>query len=320
MPKDLAIIIPVYNEKDNLVELHQRLTKVMTSLGRSYDLIFVNDGSEDGSGQVIKSLSSADNNVLFIDFTRNFGHQVAVSAGLNYCDAKSVVTIDADLQDPPELITDLLIEYDKGYEVVNAKRIDRQGESFLKKLTAKLYYRILRRLVPFEIPLDTGDYRIMSHKVVEALRQMPEQNKYLRGQIAWLGFSTSFVEYKRASRRNGESGYTYSKMFKLAIDGITGFSDRPLWLVSRMGFVIAFLSFMFIVFAIFSHFILKQTITGWTSIIVSATFLGGIQLFSLGIIGEYIARINTNVKKRPLYTVRSTNISRSKTNNPNNFE
>lgn len=309
MLKDIAVVIPVFNEKDNLQELYSRLVKVVSSISNSYELIFVNDGSTDGSAEIIRDLADKDDQVYFIYLTRNYGHQIAVSAGLNHCNSKTVVTIDADLQDPPELILELYAEFNKGFEVVNAKRIQRKGESFMKKMTAKFYYRILRRLVPFEIPLDTGDYRIISKKVVDELKQMPEQNKYIRGQIAWLGFSTTSVQYSRESRKHGETGYTYSKMFKLAIDGVTGFSDSPLWLVSRMGFVIAFLSFLFIIFAIFSHFVLEQTITGWTSIIVSATFLGGIQLFSIGIIGEYIARINSNVKNRPLYVVKTSNIN-----------
>jgi dolichol-phosphate mannosyltransferase len=318
MSKDVAVIIPVYNEKDNLNELTSRLLKTVSSLTRHFEIIFVNDGSDDGSLEAIKALSQQHNEIFYINLTRNYGHQVAVSAGLKYCNSEAVITIDADLQDPPELITEMFKEYEKGYDVVNARRKQRKGESLLKRGTAKLYYRLLKRLVPFEIPLDTGDYRLISKKVVEALNQMPEQNKYLRGQIAWLGFKTSTVAYERESRKYGESGYTYSKMFKLAIDGITGYSDSPLWLVSRMGFVIALLSFLFIIYAIFAHFVLEQTITGWTSIIVSATFLGGIQLFSIGIIGEYIARINTNVKRRPLFMVESTNMEsqNAKSSNP----
>lgn len=308
MIKDLAIVIPVYNERGNLEELVSRLEGTLNELSLSFEIILVNDGSSDDSLTVIKSLSLLKPYVFYINLTRNYGHQVAVSAGLLYAKAKAVVTIDADLQDPPELLVELVSEFEKGFDVVNAKRNDRKGESFMKRGTAKLYYRLLKRLVPFEIPLDTGDYRLISKKVVDALNDMPEQNKYLRGQIAWLGFKTSSISYEREKRKHGTSGYTYGKMFKLAIDGITGYSDWPLWLVSRLGFLIAFLSFLFILYAIFSHFVLEQTITGWTSIIVSATFLGGIQLFSIGIIGEYIARINTNVKKRPLFMVESTNL------------
>ena len=308
MSSDLAVIIPVFNEKDNLKELLDRTIKVLKNITSDFQVIFVNDGSTDGSFEIIRTLADTYEQVFFLNLTRNYGHQVAVSAGLQYVNARAVITIDADLQDPPELISELYSQFEQGFDVVNAKRKDRKGESLMKKGTAKLYYRLLKRLVPFEIPLDTGDYRLISRKVVDALNTMPEQNKYLRGQIAWLGFKTSSVLYERDSRKYGKSGYTYSKMFKLAIDGITGYSDRPLWLVSRMGFIIALLSFLFIIYAIFAYFVLEATITGWTSIIVSATFLGGIQLFSIGIIGEYIARINTNVKRRPLFMVESTNL------------
>jgi glycosyltransferase involved in cell wall biosynthesis len=313
MAKDLAIVIPVYNEVDNLNEMLRRLLQSIKGITTSFEIIFVNDGSTDGSDQVIGELCRNKPQVFFVNLTRNYGHQVAISAGLNYCNARAVITIDADLQDPPELIKDLYTEHLKGFDVVNAKRANRRGESVIKRGTAKLYYRLLKRIVPFEIPLDTGDFRLISKKVVDALNTMPEQNRYLRGQIAWMGYKTSSIIYERDSRKRGESGYTYGKMFKLAVDGITGFSDRPLWLVSRMGFIIALLSFLFIIYAIFAHFIMEQTITGWTSIIVSATFLGGIQLFSIGIIGEYIARINANVKQRPMYMVESSNIESIKT-------
>jgi dolichol-phosphate mannosyltransferase len=309
MTKDLAVIIPVYNERDNLNELLERLMATLRQISENFAIVFVNDGSSDGSFEIIQQFTDKYPFVYYVNLTRNYGHQVAVSAGLVYARAEATVIIDADLQDPPELILDLYEQYKLGFDVVNAKRKVRKGESFMKRMTAKLYYRILKRLVPFEIPLDTGDYRLISKKVVTALNAMPEQNKYLRGQIAWMGFKTTHVMYERDSRKHGESGYTYGKMFKLAMDGITGYSDRPLWLVSRMGFIIAMLSFVFILYAIFAHYILQRTITGWTSIIVSATFLGGIQLFSIGIIGEYIARINTNVKKRPLFMVDATNLS-----------
>ncbi|MEM1002984.1 MAG: glycosyltransferase family 2 protein [Bacteroidota bacterium] len=312
MTKDLGVIIPVFNEKNNLEELLNRVLITLKNITSSFQVVIVNDGSDDGSLDLIMAFSKKHEQVNYVNLTRNYGHQVAISAGIFYSNAEATVIIDADLQDPPELIPQLYEEYQNGFDVVNAKRKERKGESFMKRTTARLYYRLLKRLVPFEISLDTGDYRLISKKVVNALNTMPEQNKYLRGQIAWLGYKTTNVLYERDSRKYGESGYTYGKMFKLAIDGITGYSDRPLWLVSRMGFVISFLSFLIILYAIFAHFVLERTITGWTSIIVSASFLGGIQLFSIGIIGEYIARINTNVKRRPLFMVESSDISTTK--------
>jgi glycosyltransferase involved in cell wall biosynthesis len=306
--KDISIIVPVYNEFANIKELHKRLTNTVFNITDSYEVIFVNDGSKDDSLLTLIDLSRQDDKVFFVNLTRNFGHQTAVSAGLSYCNAKAVIIIDADLQDPPELISELYTEHKKGFDVVYAKRRTRKGETALKKLTAKLYYRILRKMVPFEIPLDAGDFRLISKKVVDALNTMPEQNKFLRGQIAWLGFKYSYVLFDRESRKNGKSSYTYNLMFRLALDGITSFSDKPLLWVSRLGFLISFFAFLLIVMAAISHFILERTITGWTSLIISAAFLGGIQLLSIGVIGEYISRINKNTKERPLFIVDATNV------------
>ncbi|WP_299111794.1 glycosyltransferase family 2 protein [uncultured Winogradskyella sp.] len=308
LENDISIIVPVYNEEGNLSELYNRLTKTLESISNKYQIIFVNDGSNDDS--FVKILAFAENNpkVFYLNLSRNFGHQIAVSAGLEYCNAKCTVIIDSDLQDPPELISELYAKYREGFDVVYAKRKKRKGESFLKKLTAKLYYRLLKRWVSFEIPLDAGDFRLISKKVVNAINNMPEQNKFLRAQIAWLGFKQTNVLFNRETRKHGESGYSYSKMFRLAFDGITGFSDKPLLYVSRLGFVISIFSFLVIIYAIFSHYVLKETITGWTSLIISAAFIGGIQLLSIGVIGEYISRINTNVKGRPLYIIDATNI------------
>ncbi|WP_179344015.1 glycosyltransferase family 2 protein [Winogradskyella ursingii] len=305
---DISIIVPVYNESENLRTLYSRLLEVVKSLQVTYQIIFIDDCSGDDSMAKILKISRENPNVYFLSLTRNFGHQVAVSAGLNYCNAEAVVIIDADLQDPPEIILDLYREHQKGFDVVYAKRAKRKGESLLKKITAKLYYRLLKRLVTFKIPLDAGDFRLISKKVVDALNQMPEHNKFLRGQIAWLGFKESYVVFDRDTRKHGKSGYSFGKMMRLAFDGITGFSDKPLLFVSRLGFIISLFSFLIIVYAAFSHFVLEKTITGWTSLIICVAFVGGIQLLSIGVIGEYISRINSNVQKRPLYIVNSTNI------------
>ena len=304
----ISIIVPVYNESGNLEVFYDRLEKSISEITQSYQIIFVNDGSTDDSLLKIIELSIKNKNVFYINLSRNFGHQIAVSAGLEYSDAKCTVIIDSDLQDPPELITKLYEKYKEGFDVVYAKRKKRKGESFLKRLTAKVYYRLLKKIVSFEIPLDAGDFRLLSKKVVDAINKMPEQNKFLRAQIAWLGFKQTFVLFDRDSRNQGKSGYTYGKMIRLAFDGITGFSDKPLLFVSRLGFIISCFSFLVIIYAIFSHYVLEQTITGWTSLIISAAFIGGIQLLSIGVIGEYISRINVNVKRRPLFIVDSTNI------------
>ena len=304
----ISIIVPVYNESGNLEVFYDRLEKSISEITQSYQIIFVNDGSTDDSLLKIIELSIKNKNVFYINLSRNFGHQIAVSAGLEYSDAKCTVIIDSDLQDPPELITKLYEKYKEGFDVVYAKRKKRKGESFLKRITAKVYYRLLKKIVSFEIPLDAGDFRLLSKKVVDAINKMPEQNKFLRAQIAWLGFKQTFVLFDRDTRNQGKSGYTYGKMIRLAFDGITGFSDKPLLFVSRLGFIISCFSFLVIIYAIFSHYVLEQTITGWTSLIISAAFIGGIQLLSIGVIGEYISRINVNVKRRPLFIVDSTNI------------
>ena len=223
-----------------------------------------------------------------------------------------MVIIDGDLQDPPEVIPELYEKHKSGYDVVYARRSERKGETWFKRATAKLFYRVLRRSTAIDIPLDTGDFRLIDRKVVDALKKMPEQNKFLRGQIAWLGFRQGEVLFSRDKRRYGKTGYPLSKMLRFAMDGITAFSDRPLKLVTAMGFAISFLSFVIIIYAMYSHFVLLRTITGWTSLIISSTFIGGVQLLSIGIIGEYISRMNKNILNRPLYVVESSNLESNK--------
>ncbi len=303
----ISVVVPVFNEEAIIAELYERLLKSVTKVSDNYEIIFVNDGSFDDSIEEIKKIAGKNKKVFFINFSKNFGHQVAVTAGLNHSNGLTTVIIDADLQDPPELIPELYKKHKEGYNVVYAKRKKRKGETFFKLITAKLFYRILRSLTSTNIPLDTGDFRLIDKKVLRALKSMPEQNKFLRGQIAWVGFKQGFVEYDRDPRTTGETGYSISKMFKFAMDGITGFSDKPLLFVSRMGIVMSFVSFCIIIYALFSYFVLDKTITGWTSIIVSTMFIGGIQLISIGIIGEYISRINKNILNRPLYIIEDTN-------------
>jgi polyisoprenyl-phosphate glycosyltransferase len=219
-----------------------------------------------------------------------------------------VVIIDADLQDPPELIPELYKKYKEGYEVVYAKRAKRKEEKWFKLVTAKIFYRILERVTTIKIPVDTGDFRLMDRKIVDYLKLMPEQNKFLRGQIAWLGFRQTALEYVRDERKYGQTGYPFKKMLRFALDGITSFSDKPLSLVTQSGIFISLLSFVAILYTLYGHFFLKTTITGWTSLIISTMFFGGIQLISIGIIGLYVSRINKNVINRPLYIVEKTNL------------
>ena len=306
--KDLTLIIPIYNEEKNIKVLYERLSKVIESLNLDAEYIFINDGSKDNSLLLIKELAANYETVKFIDFSRNFGHQVAVTAGLDKSIGKAVVIIDADLQDPPELIKDLYEKYKTGYEVVYAKRKVRQGESFMKKFTAQMFYKILGRITSISIPVDTGDFRIIDRKVVEILNQMPEQQKFLRGQISWVGFNQTYLEYERKERFAGETGYTYRKMIRFALDGITSFSNLPLRFASITGFLVSGISFLLILYALYSRFITKDYEPGWTSLMLAVTFIGGVQLIGIGIIGEYISRLSANVRNRPLYIINETNI------------
>lgn len=307
-PVDISVIIPIYNEEQVIPELYQRLKTTLNKISVNHELIFINDGSKDNSFFEILELAKKDSKVFFINFSRNFGHQIAVTAGIEATRGKSTVVIDGDLQDPPELIIEMHQKLQEGFEVVYAQRAYRKGESLLKTTTASLFYRTLKKLTSFEIPVDTGDFRIVHYKVITYLRQMPEQNKFIRAQVSWLGFKQACVQFNRDKRKYGKTGYSYTKLIQMALDGITGFSDKPLQIVTKLGFIILIISFLVILYALISLFVLEQKIAGWTSLIISSMFLGGIQLFSIGIIGEYISRINKNVMNRPLYIVSESNL------------
>lgn len=307
---DFSVIIPVFNEEKNVNRLYERLLAVVNTLGVQYELIFINDGSKDKTLEQVKWLAQQNPSVKYIDFSRNFGHQVAVTAGLNLCRGNRVVIIDADLQDPPELIADMNSRMDEGYSVVYAKRRKREGESFFKLITAKLFYRLLASVTSIDIPLDTGDFRMMDRKVVDTLNQMPEHHKFIRGMVSWIGFNQTYVEYDRDKRFAGETGYTFRKMLRFAIDGITGFSNLPLKMATYIGFFFSGISFLFILYALYSKFFSGEYVQGWASIMISILFIGGIQLICLGLIGEYLIRMDANIRQRPLYIVNETNIRR----------
>jgi dolichol-phosphate mannosyltransferase len=308
MSIELSIIIPIYNEEGNIPILYNRLKSVADGIGVSYELIFINDGSKDASLPLIISLANQDANVKYINFSRNFGHQIAVTAGIDHCSGNAIAIIDADLQDPPELIQDLYNKMKDGFQVVYARRNSRSGESFMKKFTAKMFYRILARITSIKIPVDTGDFRIMDRKIVEVLKQMPEQQKYLRGQIAWAGFNQTYIMYDRNERNSGETGYTYKKMIRLALDGITGFSNLPLKIATLAGFVVSGIAFIISLYALYSRFVSKDYVPGWTSLILAVLFIGGVQLITIGLIGEYISRMSANVRNRPLYIISNKNL------------
>jgi len=306
---DLSVVIPIYNEQENIQLLYTRVKGVLDNMRVSYELVFVNDGSKDLSLSLIEGLAVKDSKVKYIDFSRNFGHQIAVTAGLDHSIGNRVVIIDADLQDPPELIPEMYRRMDDNFQVVYARRRSRKGESFLKKITAKLFYRTLSSITAIDIPLDTGDFRIIDRKVVDVLKSMPEQQKFLRGQISWIGFNQTYIEYDREERHGGQTGYTYKKMFRFALDGITSFSNLPLKVASLMGFIVSGIAFVIMLYALYIRFFHNDYVQGWTSMILSIMFIGGIQLICVGIIGEYISRISTNIRQRPLYITNKTNIT-----------
>lgn len=303
----ISIIIPVFNEEQVVVEMITRLHKCVSGMKVIYEMIFVNDGSSDSTLALLKEQANKDSSVRFVSFSRNFGHQNAVMAGIVHSRGEAIVIIDGDLQDPPELIPEMYAKYQEGYKVVYAKRKQRLGESVFKKATAKLFYKLLKKITSFNIPVDTGDFRLISREVADHLVNMGEGSKFLRGQIAWLGFKQTGVEFERQERKAGKTKYTFKKMLRLALDGITSFSNFPLQIATFLGFVFSFIAFLIILYALYSKFILNEVVTGWTSLMISSMFLGGIQLLCIGIIGEYISRISVDVKKRPPYIVEETN-------------
>ncbi|MEJ8756134.1 glycosyltransferase family 2 protein [Pontibacter sp. H259] len=309
---DISVVLPVFNEEKNLAALAQRLKSVLEQTQVRYEVIFVNDGSTDNSLAILKSMAAADSSIGYISLSRNFGHQVAISAGLDVATGNAVVVMDADLQDPPELIPDLYAKMQEGFEVVYGRRVYRKGESFLKKLTAKFFYRLLSNITHVAIPIDTGDFRIMDARVVKVLKQMPERNKFLRGQVAWVGFRQTWVDFVRDERLDGKPGYTYRKMIRFAFDGITSFSDFPLKMASMLGFIVSGIAFLLMIYTLLARLVFKDYVEGWASIILSVLFLGGVQLICIGIAGEYLARVFNNVQGRPLYVVDEQEIKKEK--------
>jgi len=299
-----SIVAPIYNEVDNLPVLHQRVKKVMDSTGESWELVLVDDGSTDGSTDVIRELAKEDKHVRPVIFARNFGHQIAITAGWDYARGEAVVIIDADLQDPPEVILDLVNKWKEGYEVVYAVRAEREGESWFKLWTASLFYRLIRRITDVNIPLDTGDFRLMDRKVVNVLMSMRERHRFPRGMSAWVGFKQVGVEYKRAARVAGETKYPFRKMLTLALNAITGFSYFPLQVATYIGFFAAGISILAIPVVISMRITGSQAFVGQATTLISVLFLGGVQLISLGILGEYIGRLYDEAKGRPLYIIR----------------
>jgi dolichol-phosphate mannosyltransferase len=299
-----SIIAPIYNELENIPELYRRVSEVMDSTGEPWELILVDDGSTDGSTEAIRTLAKEDDCVRPVIFARNFGHQIAITAGWDYSRGDAVVIIDADLQDPPELILEMAKKWKEGYEVVYAVRKEREGESMFKIWTASLFYRLIYLITDVKIPLDTGDFRLMDRKVVDVLKQMRERHRFPRGMSAWVGFRQIGVEYKRAARKAGETKYPFRKMFRLALNAITSFSYFPLQVATFFGFASAGIAIVAIPVVIALRLAGSQFFEGQTTTLISVLFLGGVQLISLGILGEYVGRLYDEAKGRPLYIVR----------------
>ena len=299
-----SIIAPIYNEEGSIPKLYQRVGEVMDRTGEDWELVMVDDGSSDRSRELIRELAAKDPRVRPVIFARNFGHQIAVTAGLDYSRGDAVVIIDADLQDPPEVILDLIEKWKEGYEVVYATRARREGETWFKLFTAAAFYRLIQRITDVNIPMDTGDFRLLDRKVVEVLNQMRERHRFLRGMSVWVGFKQTGVEYERAERYAGETKYPLSKMIRFASDAITSFSYFPLQLAMYLGFITAGLSIIAIPVVIALRLAGWQAFLGQASTLIAVLFLGGVQLISLGILGEYVGRLYDEAKDRPLYIVR----------------
>lgn len=302
MAVELSVVVPVFNEEENLLELYRRLSEVLPKVVGSWEILFVDDGSRDRSWEIIRKLAEGDFRVRGLRFSRNFGHQMAFAAGLDHARGDAVVIMDADLQDPPELIPELLAKHREGFDVVYAVRTARHGETLFKKLTAKLFYRLLVRITSVHIPLDTGDFRLMSRRAVEAFRRLPERHRFTRGLVAWLGFSQTGVPYERAPRHAGTTKYPLRKMLRFAVDAITSFSHVPLQLATWLGFVVSAFAFVYILVVVALKFA-GISWPGYTSIMAAILFLGGVQLVMVGLLGEYVGRIYDEVKRRPLYLV-----------------
>src|SRR3954471_17387686 len=302
----LSLVLPIFNEQAVIPELHERLQKFLSALGVGTEVVFVDDGSRDRSLELLKKLSAVEPRYRVLSFARNFGHQAAITAGLDHARGEAVVVMDADLQDPPEVVLEMVAKWREGFDVVYGRRRTRAGETRLKLLTAKWFYRIFARLISLEVPLDTGDFRLMSRRIVTVLRELRETHRFIRGLVAWLGFKQTAVLYDRPVRFAGETKFPFARMLRFAIDGITSFSILPLRFATYLGMFISVCSVAVAIWAVAARFIFHATVPGWTTVMVMVSLLAAVQLIMTGILGEYIGRIYEQVKLRPLYVVAET--------------
>lgn len=304
--KLISYIFPIYNEEGNIQLLYKTMTNLLSQNKKySYQLIFVNDGSHDKSLDLLVKIAKKDDTVRVIDFSRNFGHQIAVTAGLDYATGDAAIIMDSDMQDPPAVSFDLIKKWEEGYEVVYAQRRSRK-DTFFKKLTADIYYRTLQKLADIDIPRNTGDFRLIDRKVIDEMKRFKEHNRFLRGMVSFIGFNQIAVQFDRDERHAGETGYPLKKMIRFAMDGILGFSSAPLKLIANTGYFFAIMAFLGIVYAVLMKIFAPHiTIEGWSFIVISILLIGGVQLIMLGVLGSYIGRIYTESQARPLYMVRN---------------
>ena len=297
------MVIPVYNEQEVIIEAYTRITDVMTDMKESYELVFINDGSKDSTAQIIAELCSKDSAVRLINFSRNFGHMSAISAGMEKARGEAIFIIDADMQDPPEIFPQMAAKWREGYHVIYGKRIKRKGESFFKRISASMFYKFIRYMTPVDLPPDTGEFRLIDRKVCDAVNNLPEKHRYIRGLVSWVGFKQIPVEYVREERFAGVTKYPLRKMISFAMDAITSFSYKPLKLATIIGFSISIFSFLYILYVVYQRFFTDQTVTGWASTMAIILFTQGIVLMILGLMGEYIGRIYAELKNRPNYII-----------------
>ena len=303
---DISIVVPLYNEELNIDYLLERLRSVLSHLNMTYEIVAVNDGSRDNTLECLIEHHLQDPRLKVVNLSRNYGKEIALSAGLDHANGEAVIPIDADLQDPPELIEDLVAKWQEGYDVVYATRRSRQGESWLKRLTANAFYRIIDSMSRVPIPRDTGDFRLIDRRVVDAIKRLPERTRFMKGLFAWVGYKQTSVLFDRPSRYKGGSKWNYWRLWNFALDGITSFSFVPLKVWSYIGLLVAIPSFFYATFLVLRTLVLGIDLPGYASIMVAVLFLGGVQLVSLGVIGEYLGRVYEEVKGRPLYLVRET--------------